>query len=203
MPAAADPVKKELFVTLVRHGQAGHVELPGFVQAPLTPLGQRQAKRVAKRFKTARFDHIYSSDLSRALQTAQAIAAHHPDTPFTIDGDIREVGTHHCRRGQTPRKPTTRQTIKLERQRVERFWAMLQKKHKPGQHILVVAHGSLIGLLVAIATGLDPRHTPPLDTRNTCVTTLATQAGGYELWGSPARLVLALCTRHLPASLIT
>jgi len=198
------PANVELLVTLVRHGQAGHVELPGFVQAPLTPLGQRQARRVARRLRDVQYSHIYCSDFSRAHQTAQAIAKYHPHTPLTVVADIREVSIHHCRRGPRPRAAASRKQLAQEKARVTRFWKQLIRTHQGpaggGGHVLVVAHGSLIGLLVATAAGLDPRYTVPLDTPNTSVTTIATRPEGYDLWRSPIRLVVALCANHLSAA---
>ncbi|CAG8787103.1 14616_t:CDS:2, partial [Dentiscutata erythropus] len=49
-----------------------------------------QVELVGKRLRKLKFDHIYSSDLSRAKKTAEAIAKHHPDTPFTVDIRLRE-----------------------------------------------------------------------------------------------------------------
>ena len=206
-PPTAQPVlthrakaeTEELVVTLVRHGQAGP-EMPGFIQAPLSPLGHRQARRVGRRLASETFAHIYTSDLSRAHQTAQTIATHHPDTPFTVNPDIREISIHHCRRGPGPDDAAVQRTVLEERERVDRFWGSLLRSHKAGERVLVVCHGSLIGLLVAIASGLDPRLTVGLDTPNTSVTVVALRPGGFDLWRSPARLALALCIRHLPSA---
>lgn len=41
---------------------------------PLSGLGERQAQLVAERLQNERFTHIFSSDLSRAHETAKAIS---------------------------------------------------------------------------------------------------------------------------------
>ena len=59
-------------VWLVRHAD---VYDQGEVVAdpPLSPLGSRQAERLAQRLKSVRVDAVYSSPLRRALQTAAAL----------------------------------------------------------------------------------------------------------------------------------
>lgn len=63
---------------LVRHGKDDETVRGGWSQQPLTEEGVRQADKLAKRIfhnmgKMA-IGHVYSSDLSRAMQTAQIIA---------------------------------------------------------------------------------------------------------------------------------
>ena len=63
---------------IVRHGEtAWNAEhrVQGQLDIPLNEIGLRQAQAVGKVLGTERFDVIYSSDLSRALQTAQPTAS--------------------------------------------------------------------------------------------------------------------------------
>ena len=60
---------------LVRHGQSeANIGLPIF-NAKLTELGQQQAELLGKDLSDIPFDKIYGSTLSRAAQTAAAVAA--------------------------------------------------------------------------------------------------------------------------------
>ncbi len=62
---------------LVRHGQsAGNAEgrFGGHGPTPLSPLGEEQARITAKILAKEGIQAIYSSDLSRAVQTAQPLA---------------------------------------------------------------------------------------------------------------------------------
>ena len=62
---------------LVRHGQsAGNAEgrFGGHSATPLSELGIRQAEMTAKTLAKERIDAIYSSDLHRAVQTAEPLA---------------------------------------------------------------------------------------------------------------------------------
>ena len=61
----------------VRHGQSfGNLEqrFMGQTETALTPLGHRQAQATADFLKAYKIDAIYSSDLSRAMQTAAPTA---------------------------------------------------------------------------------------------------------------------------------
>lgn len=65
---------------VIRHGQtewnvAGRYQ--GQKDSPLTPEGLLQAKEVAQKLKTIKFDAIFSSDLLRAQRTAEIIAIEH------------------------------------------------------------------------------------------------------------------------------
>ena len=62
---------------LVRHGQsAGNAEgrFGGHSATPLSDLGHRQAKITAQALAKEKIDAIYSSDLLRAVQTAEPLA---------------------------------------------------------------------------------------------------------------------------------
>ena len=79
-------------IYLVRHGQADwNVErrLIGHTDRPLTDLGRKQAKELAETLSPIRFDSIYSSDLSRARETAEIIATLR-NLPVTTDPRFRE-----------------------------------------------------------------------------------------------------------------
>lgn len=63
-------------ICLVRHGQSSHnlrKLVAGQVPSCLTRRGREDARAVAALMKDRRFDLIYSSDLRRALQTAEVI----------------------------------------------------------------------------------------------------------------------------------
>ena len=64
-------------VLLIRHGQSeGNAErrFGGHTATPLSPRGRRQAQALARALKAEELTAIYSSDLARALETAQPLA---------------------------------------------------------------------------------------------------------------------------------
>jgi broad specificity phosphatase PhoE len=61
----------------IRHGETvwnAEGREQGQADSPLTPRGARQAEAVARRLRSQRFATLYSSDLGRAMQTAEIVA---------------------------------------------------------------------------------------------------------------------------------
>lgn len=81
-------------VYLIRHGQAMTVEEGGQVWSHhpvgLTPKGQEQARHAGEMLRNVKFDAIYTSDLNRARETADAVAAPHNLEPIVEPG-LREI----------------------------------------------------------------------------------------------------------------
>lgn len=78
---------------LVRHGQTPwNVEgrYQGQMDPPLTEEGHQQAATTAEQLAPLGFEAIYSSDLARASQTADALAAK-LDMPVQFDERLREI----------------------------------------------------------------------------------------------------------------
>ena len=186
-----------LEITLVRHGQAAGKQRPGEVGSPLTKLGLRQADRVGKRLASESFDHIYSSDMARAYETAQAVIKNHRKTPYTVSKDIREItGFHFSPRASL--KKDVKERVEKERKACARFLRRL-RKHKPGEKILLVIHGNLIRLLISTISDVNPRRAVILETHNTGVFEVILSLEKEEL----ARVNLANCVKHLIPSQIS
>ncbi len=67
-------------IYLVRHGEAeGNRRgiLLGHLESSLTKKGMRQAKMLSQKLRGVRFEKVFSSDLSRAEQTAKIFASQH------------------------------------------------------------------------------------------------------------------------------
>jgi probable phosphoglycerate mutase len=65
-------------VLLIRHGQSvGNAarRFGGHTATPLSPRGRRQAQATARALKDEELSAIYSSDLARAVETAEALSA--------------------------------------------------------------------------------------------------------------------------------
>lgn len=94
---------------LIRHGQSIANEsgiIQGTKDFPLSPLGEKQVKHLGEFLSSQLFDYIYSSDLSRAHQTAEAISAYHPLEVIKWE-KIREINLG-------PLEGKTRQEIYLQ-----------------------------------------------------------------------------------------
>jgi len=186
-----------LTVVFVRHAQANLQNVSEELGPLLSPLGQRQATRVAKRLSKEKFDHIYTSDMARAYFTTQPILKFHKNTPFTVTPNIREVMHYHFTPGSIPRTSDVRKHVMIEQQRVKKFAMRLRHAHKPGEKILVICHGNFIRTLVPMLAGRSAEKSILIDINNTAVTIL-------EAWPSgEAILRLANCVKHLSPKQVT
>jgi broad specificity phosphatase PhoE len=83
---------RDMVLIAVRHGETEwnieHREM-GQLDSPLTARGVQQAEAIARRLSGIQFDGLYSSDLARAVQTAEIIAARCGKT-VRLDPGLRE-----------------------------------------------------------------------------------------------------------------
>ena len=80
-------------ILLIRHGETAWNavrRLQGHIDIPLNQEGERQALALGRALAADQLDAIISSDLQRAMQTAQAVAAHHAGIPLQTDAQLRE-----------------------------------------------------------------------------------------------------------------
>ena len=78
---------------IVRHGETDWNKMgkyQGITDVPLNENGLNQAKACGQALKDVKFDRILSSDLSRALVTAEVIRGERT-TPITVDKRLREL----------------------------------------------------------------------------------------------------------------
>ncbi|KQY83474.1 histidine phosphatase family protein [Pelomonas sp. Root1444] len=79
-------------LVLIRHGETAWnraTRIQGHTDIPLSPLGLAQAERLAEALADEPLAAIYASDLSRARQTADALARVH-ELPVRLDAGLRE-----------------------------------------------------------------------------------------------------------------
>ena len=80
-------------ILLARHGESdwnAEQRWQGHADRPLTELGRAQAAALAERLDGLRLAALYSSDLRRAQETAQAVAARH-GLDVRVRRELREV----------------------------------------------------------------------------------------------------------------
>lgn len=153
---------------LVRHGQTSWNEthqFQGWKDVELSNVGVNQAYKISTYFKDIHYDHLYSSDLVRALKTAQIIQTKHEST-MTITRGLRELDVGDFE-GLTldeikeanpetnivnmddlwslPRK--LGESINQFQTRVIKEFEIILSKSK-GKDIVVVTHGGVIRVLL-------------------------------------------------------
>lgn len=183
---------------LVRHGlteeNAARV-IQGWNPGKLSALGIEQAERLAERLKDIQFDAIYSSDSSRAADTARIIARYQ-DAPINFTAALRErhMGIFQggpaleferaqMLSGLSPAvfTPTGGESLEELSHRAMSFVQGLRERHWQ-QTVLLVAHGRLNSMLLAAASGLKFEDALMIKQTNTCVNILeCDQHGGLNI----------------------
>jgi 2,3-bisphosphoglycerate-dependent phosphoglycerate mutase len=162
---------------IVRHGEsaAARVDRPapradGHSDPPLAPEGVEQAGRLAERLAHEHIDAIYVTSLQRTVQTAAPLARRLGLEP-AVEADLREVFLGEWE-GVAFRKyvaeghPTAVQMF-LEKRwdvipgaesndvfagRVRAGMERIIARH-PGERVVVVVHGGVIGQMMSLASG--------------------------------------------------
>lgn len=175
---------------LIRHGEStGNRDgiLQGQEDMPLSDLGHDQAKRLAKRLGATKFTALYSSDLSRARQTAEH-ASDSLGLKISADARLREIdvggwsGLNNVAIAERfpeewsawmDRDPELRrgggESYAQAQKRVAAAITDLARKH-PGGRVAIIMHGGVIRAYIAHLLGLDLRHIWHLTIMNTSIT---------------------------------
>jgi probable phosphoglycerate mutase len=189
-------------IVLVRHGEtslnASRTLQPA--DTPLSETGLRQAEAVARRLAGMGIAAILSSDLPRAMQTAQAIAAATgaviTPTPLLHErnfGDLRGQpydSLPHDPLEMADAPPGGESAAAFEERVARAFAQMVEMRKGLLGHLVVVTHGLVIRTLLA----RHLQHRPVgLRVGNTSVTICGATP--------PHALELVDCTRHLDGAI--
>ncbi|MBI4297800.1 MAG: histidine phosphatase family protein [Chloroflexi bacterium] len=156
---------------LARHGQTDwnrDQRILGLMDIHLNEEGRRQARALARSLKEKPLEAIYSSPLSRALDTARAIAQFHPLEVQVIQGlqemdsgdgegllspEFRERYGYILRQGADVRFPGGESLREVQ----ERGWGAVEdiRARHPGGTVLAVSHTLAIIAVLYRALGLD------------------------------------------------
>ena len=173
---------------LVRHGQS-EWNLTGRLQGqtddvPLTALGVEQAAAAARTLAGRAVAAVHSSDLLRARQTAEAIAAA-LRLPVSLDAGLREQGYGDLEGrpsvdvlAEAPydfadpdAHPPSGESLREVHDRVGRRLASYARRYA-GRECVLVSHGDAIRAGLAWLDGLGPGDIPWRETPNGSVTTV-------------------------------
>ncbi|HYF50202.1 MAG TPA: histidine phosphatase family protein [Planctomycetota bacterium] len=190
-------------LTLIRHGETEwnkNSRWQGQLDIPLSELGLEQARRLAARLKEqrARFDAIYSSDLGRALKTAETISAVTGPAPLTLK-ELREIDvgtwsglyTHELetRFPEDYRRMKAGEDIKRGGAesmadvvvRVRKFLGTVVERHSQ-QHVAIVTHNGVIRAALMLMKNLTVEQGRELGLMKNCSITRAEfHAGRWDV----------------------
>jgi alpha-ribazole phosphatase/probable phosphoglycerate mutase len=172
-------------ILLVRHGRTDWNDthrFQGRTDIPLNAKGLAQAESVAARLAAWPIDVIYTSPMTRARETAAAIAAPHGKAPVVLD-DLAEVnfgsweglffedlqrqdGDRLQKWLQNPffcmpEKAETWDSIRVRAERVKE--TVLRSSN---ERVVIVSHGGVIRALFTVLLDFDPRTVWNIKTSN-------------------------------------
>jgi broad specificity phosphatase PhoE len=180
------------YLVLVRHGETewnSDNRVQGSVDVPLSEKGKAQAAALADALaaRGVRFPVAYTSDLSRARETARVVQQRLDVPRLAVDPLLREM---HCGdwegrsidalRESEPGAydswmddPAFRipggESVEDVRARVDRFFESRAGELESAGHVLIVAHGLLNRMILSRVMGLPPQRARYFATDNASV----------------------------------
>ena len=180
---------------LLRHGESegnlARVVQGQLTHYALTPLGREQAEAAARRLAGLEIDALYSSDLRRARETADIVAAHNGHEVVELR-DLREYGFGEAQgltwdvvreRFEVVGRAWGRGSIPGEeggskfRDRVAQQIRELAERHEDGTAVAVL-HGGVLGATVARICDLGDSEYAQIFTANCGITEVAAAQDG-------------------------
>jgi len=198
-------------VFLVRHGETewnATRRYQGHHDVPLSPAGVCQAERLASRLSGQALAAVYTSDLSRAVETARAIARPH-GIPVVQLEELREIDVgeweglsfdeaRKARPADVARwlEDTTNNPIpggesyaRLRDRVVPKVMGIVRAH--PDESFCVVSHAGPVKMVLCDALGLGPEARHRIDLANGAVSAVAYSPG------RPPRVLFMNDTCHL------
>jgi broad specificity phosphatase PhoE len=143
-------------ILLARHGETDwnrEGRWQGWADPPLNATGRAQARALAVQLRETPFDAVYASDLRRAFETAEILAAPH-DVPVVADPGLREIDVGSwsglTRAELAQRFPNgDRPDGESRGEHAARVLAAAERiaRRHPGGRILLVTHGGTMRAL--------------------------------------------------------
>jgi broad specificity phosphatase PhoE len=144
---------------LVRHGETdwnADGRLQGHTDRPLSDYGRRQAQRLAEELEGEQLEAIYSSDLSRARETAE-IVGERLALPVELDPDLREKDWGNwegLNAVERDRVEFVGESTEAHQERMLGALRRIAERHPGDRRVLVFTHGGSIRRVQAAAMGM-------------------------------------------------
>lgn len=198
-------------IVAIRHGETSwNVDgrIQGHLDIPLNDIGLWQAQCTGAALADEHFDAIYSSDLQRALVTAQSVGqttgcAVQPDTGLRercfgcfegrtfkdIEAEAPEQALRWRKRDPEFVPDNGGESLHMLRGRIQHTVDRLAAQHIGGQ-IALVAHGGVMDILYRLATRQDLQAPRSWELGNAAINRLLWTPEGLTLvgWGDTAHL---------------
>jgi broad specificity phosphatase PhoE len=135
-------------IFLARHGTA----IKKGDDSVLTKEGIKQAKNLAKQLSKIKFDFVFSSDLTRAKQTADEFIKLEPKNKTEYSPDIREI--YRVIVGGPEKEGTPKDRAEKDKSRADNFLNKIS--NLKGKNVLVFCHGNIIRYFLSKGLGISP-----------------------------------------------
>ncbi len=170
-------------LVLVRHGQSQwnlENRFTGWVDVPITPLGETEARRAGRELKGIKFDVAFTSELKRAQQTLDVILEEigQKDLPVKKDkalnerhyGDLQgldkaetakkygDAQVHIWRRSFDVKPPNGESLKDTAARTLPYFDANILPEVRNGKNVLVSAHGNSLRAILMELEKLTPEQ---------------------------------------------
>ena len=184
-------------IFIARHGQTvtnREGRFCGHSETDLTPLGIEQARALRRRLDGIEIHAAYTSDYSRAIETARYILDQRVITPV-IDPALREIhyGEWELRKERAVRRlypeayrlmrerdpdwqPPGGETLEAVRARTFGALQRIIRRHR-GRNVLVVTHGTAINCMLSLVLGAPLTHVFSFDVTNCALSEVAVRRG--------------------------
>lgn len=205
-------------ITAIRHGETAwnvDTRIQGQLDISLNAQGRWQAEQASKALASEHVDAIISSDLSRAYETALALAKPHGHAVQTDHGlREREFGNFQGKtfaeiEAQMPQEamlwrkrvpdfsPGGGESLLIFRERVAQCLRRLAAQYA-GQHLIVVSHGGVMDILYREATGLDLQAPRSWQLGNASINRVLWNGEHFSLigWSDTSHLASGLDEQH-------
>ena len=196
--------------TIVRHGETEWnktLQLQGHKDSPLTKKGIAQAELLAETIKSRKFDNLITSDLGRAIHTAQIINKN-LKLSIIIDRNLRERAfgimegltreevkakykdafEGYTNRVSSYEIPDGESLVEFNKRVIEAF-QQIARNYK-GKSILMVAHGGILDCLIRKIFNMELSSNRPFTLYNTSVNSISIEGDRWilEEWGNTDHL---------------
>ena len=209
---------RETTLIVIRHGETvwnREKRMQGTTDTPLSDVGRAQAQALGWRLASHGFAALYSSDLARARDTANAIAEH-AKRSVVVDARLRErrfgifegltageILERHPEEhaGFVSRDPDYEvpggESARAFTQRCLGCLSEIAERHR-GEEVVVVSHGLVLDSLYRAAHGLDHGARRPVPLINASLNLFGYGTGAWRLvlWGDVSHLAAGELTAY-------
>ena len=184
-------------IFLARHGETAWNavrRVQGITDVPLNERGQRQGRELCRRFDRVPLDHVYTSALSRSVETAEELTRSVPSTRLKglneqslgifegkyLRGENKDLAdAFRLRRSDPDDTLDGGESLNQHRQRATEALQTIRGEH-PGGQVLIVAHGGTNVLLVMSLLRLTYRRAMDFRMQNADVLAFELHLGGGD-----------------------